>query len=35
MYTIGLSLCDELDVKEVMFKVNDKEISTFSQKTLD
>ena len=35
IYTIGLSLCDELSVKEVIFQVNDKEISTFSEKTLD
>ena len=30
IYTIGLSLCDELDVTEVIFMVNNKEISTFS-----
>ena len=35
IYTIGLSLCDELNVKEVIFQVNDTEISTFSEKTLD
>ena len=35
MYTIGLSLCDELDVEEVIFMVNSEEISTFSLKTLD
>lgn len=35
MYTIGLSLCDELDVEEVIFEVNDQEISTFSSKTID
>ena len=35
IYTIGLSLCDELDLKEVIFQVNDKEISTFSEKSLD
>lgn len=35
IYTIGLSLCDELDVKEVIFQVDNKEISTFSSKTLD
>lgn len=35
MYTIGLSLCDELGVEEVVFIVNDKEISTFSLKSID
>ena len=35
MYTIGLSLCDELDVEEVIFEVNNQEISTFSPKTID
>ena len=35
IYTIGLSLCDELDVKEVIFQVNNEEISTFSSKILD
>ena len=35
IYTIGLSLCDELDVEEVIFQVNNEEISTFSSKTLD
>lgn len=35
MYTIGLSLCDELNVKEVIFAVEGTEISTFSEKTLD
>ena len=35
MYTIGLSLCDELDVEEVIFEVNNEEISTFSPKSLD
>ena len=35
IYTIGLSLCDELDVKEVIFQVDNQEISTFSSKTLD
>ncbi len=35
VYTIGLSLCDELDVEEVIFQVENKEISTFSQKTID
>lgn len=35
MYTIGLSLCDELSVEEVIFQVNDEEISTFSPKILD
>lgn len=35
MYTIGLSLCDELDVEEVIFQVENTEIATFSQKILD
>ena len=35
MYTIGLSLCDELDVEEVIFMVNSEEISTFSLKSID
>lgn len=35
MYTIGLSLCDELNVSEVIFRVNDREISTFSLKSID
>lgn len=35
LYTISLSLFDELDINEVIFQVNDKEISTFSQKMLD
>ena len=35
IYTIGLSLCDELDIEEVIFQVNDEEISTFSSKILD
>ena len=35
MYTIGLSLCDDLDVEDVIFKVNNQEISTFSIKSLD
>ncbi|MBQ2873196.1 MAG: GerMN domain-containing protein [Bacilli bacterium] len=35
IYTIGLSLCDELDVEEVIFQVNNEEISTFSEKSLD
>ena len=35
IYTIGLSLCDELDVEEVVFQVNNEEISTFSSKTID
>lgn len=35
MYTIGLSLCDELEVEEVIFQVNSEEISTFSPKTID
>ena len=34
-YTIGLSLCDELTVKEVVFIVDDKEISTFSLKSIE
>ena len=35
VYTIGLSLCDELDVEEVIFQVNNEEISTFSSKSID
>ena len=35
MYTIGLSLTQELDIEEVIFKVNNQEISTFSLKSLD
>jgi len=35
VYTIGLSLCDELNVEEVIFQVDNQEISTFSSKTLD
>ena len=32
MYTVGLSLCDEFDVKTVVFEVNNQEIATFSLK---
>ncbi len=35
MYTIGLSLCNEFDVSEVIFEVNNREISTFSIKSVD
>ena len=35
MYTIGLSLCNELDITEVIFEVNNREISTFSLKSVD
>lgn len=35
MYTIGLSMCNELEVEEVIFQVDDKEISTFSLKSID
>ena len=35
MYTIGLSICDELSVDKVIFEVGNKEISTFYLKTLD
>ena len=35
VYTIGLSLCDELDVEQVIFQVDNQEIYTFSEKTLD
>ena len=35
MYTIGLSLCEDLDIENVIFKVNNQEISTFSIKSLD
>ena len=34
-YTIGLSLCDELNVKKVIFMVDDQEISTFLQKSIE
>lgn len=34
-YTIGLSLCDELNVKEVVFIVDDQEISIFSLKSIE
>ena len=32
MYTIGLSLCDELEIEKVIFEVDGNEISTFSSK---
>jgi len=35
MYTIGLSLYDEYDIDKVIFSVNNREIATFSPKTLD
>ena len=35
MYTIGLSLCDDLNLDTVIFLANNKEISTFSTKSLD
>ena len=35
MYTIGLSLCEDFDIDEVIFLVNNREISTFSYKSLD
>lgn len=35
VYTVGLSLCQELDLEEVIFQVDNKEISTFSSKMLD
>ena len=35
MYTIGLSLCDELNIEKVIFQVNENEISTFSLKNVD
>ena len=35
MYTIGLSLSQELNIDEVIFEVNNQEISTFSLKSLD
>ena len=35
MYTIGLSLSQELNIDEVIFQVNNQEISTFSLKSLD
>lgn len=34
-YTIGLSLCDELNVKKVIFMVDDQKISTFLQKSIE
>ena len=35
MYTIGLSLCDEFNIENVIFEVNNHEIATFSMKSLD
>ena len=35
MYTIGLSLSQELNIDKVIFEVNNQEISTFSLKSLD
>lgn len=35
VYSVGLSLCDELTVDKVIFQVNNQEISTFSPKTID
>ena len=35
MYTIGLSICDEFNIENVIFQVNNQEISTFSMKSLD
>jgi len=35
IYTIGLSLCDELNIEEVIFQVDNKEIFSFSSKMLD
>ena len=35
MYTIGLSLCDELEIEKVIFLVNNKDISTFSLKSIE
>lgn len=34
-YTIGLSLCDELNIEKVVFLVNNKEISTFLLKSIE
>ena len=34
-YTIVLSLCDELEIEKVIFLVNNKEISTFSLKSIE
>ena len=34
-YTIGRSLCDELEIEKVIFLVNNKEISTFSLKSIE
>ena len=35
MYTIGLSLCEDLNLDTVVFLANNREISTFSTKSLD
>ena len=35
IYTIGLSLCNEYDISAVIFEVNNREISTFSIKSVD
>lgn len=35
VYTIGLSLCNELNLEKVIFQVDEQEISTFSPKMLD
>lgn len=35
IYTIGLSLYDELNIEKVIFEVNNQEISTFSPKSID
>ena len=35
IYTISLSLCDELNLEEVIFQVDNQEIYTFSSKILD
>lgn len=35
IYTISLSLCDELNIEQVIFQVDNQEIYTFSEKPLD
>ena len=35
IYTIGLSLCDELNLEEVIFQVENQEISNYTKKNLD
>ena len=35
MYTVGLSLCDQYDINQVIFQVDGKEKATFSLKSID